>query len=530
MSRLRGLPVLIGFCAVLLVTLVAPPASAHAELLRSDPAAGAVLDTAPAEVRLTFSEAIAVVPDSLRAFGPAGAEISLEGTAVDAAAVVDLPDLGRGTWVVVWRVISEDGHPVAGALRFSVGGPSAGTVTPPVAAQDRALVLARGGLRALAYLGGLLVTGLVVFLVFVAPGTDPGRLRWVLRAAGPVASLAALLLVPVGQQRLNRWWGPGAADDWLAWSVLTAGLTAGLAVPRLPARVRRAAAAAALLAPASFALVGHSRATEPLPLVALADITHAVAGAAWLGGLVGLVVVLARPAADVGRAEVLARFSALAAASLLALAGTGVVLAWRILGSWAALTTGMYGRLLLVKLALVGVAAGVAAWNRWWLLPRARRPGAPPDEATGGAHRLLGRGVRVEAALVLGAVVVTAALVDRAPEKGTSVASGAVVEGHAPLADHHVGASVAPGRVGVNTLTLELVGVDGAPVRAVGPPSVRLRAGRLDLGEVVLVRAGAGRWTGRVDLPHPGRWELQVAARLSTYSSPVAVLVLDVPG
>jgi len=532
-------------CCVVVACLalaLAAPASAHAELVRTDPADGAVLATAPSEVRLTFNEPVQVVPDRVRLFGPGGEERELTGGAVDAVAVLGLPEqLARGTWIIAWRVVSQDGHPISGALAFSVSAPSAGTAAPPVDEGPGDLGSLRTGLQALTYLSALLAAGLVVFTVAVRPALHRAvRPRRLAATAGCVASAAALLLVPVtgainragGVADLVRgssWSGPHVADQWLAWALLTVGLAAGLLAPGGSRGRDRLGAVVVLLAPASFAFVGHSRATAPLALVVASDVTHAVAGAVWLGGLVGLALLLAAPGSPRDRAVAVSRFSGLAATTLTALGGTGALLAWRMLGSWSGLISTAYGRLLLVKLALVLTAAAIAGWNRWVLLPHVVERG----RRNAVASRLLARTLRAEALVVAAAVVVTGSLVNLAPRSSEPVAPvAAAVSGaqaHGQLGSQHVTAVLEPGQVGRNELTLEIADGSGATAATAELPDVTVRSGDLDLGDVEVTQVADGRFSGRVTIPRAGAWTLQVGLRVSTYATPVALLGVDVP-
>jgi copper transport protein len=529
-------------CAVVCLSLVvAGPASAHAELLRTDPADGAVLATAPSGVRLTFNEPVQVVREGLRIFGPDGEERELTGRAVDEVAVLELPErLERGTWIVAWRVVSQDGHPISGALTFSVGVPSAGTVAPSTEEGPGDLGSLRTGLQSMTYVSALLVAGLVVFAVVVRPASGrDARHRRLARIAGCAASTAALLLVPVTGVitraggtgdliRADSWSGPGASDQLLAWALLSLGLAVGLRAPAASRGRERLRALVVLLAPASFALVGHSQATGPFALVVVSDVTHAVAGAVWLGGLVGLALLLAGTGSPGDRATAVSRFSGLAAGTLAALAGTGALLAWRMVGSWSGLVASSYGRLLLVKLCLVLLAAAIAAWNRWVLVPWVVDPGRQATTASG----LLVRTLRAEALVVASAVVVTGALVNLAPESRDPVERAAVTGGpqaHGQLASYHVTAVLEPGRVGRNELVLEIVDATGAAAAGVAPPDVTVRSGGLDLGAAELVQLGDGRFGGVVAIPRSGPWTFQVSLRVSKYANPVALLGVDVP-
>ncbi len=100
-------------------------AAAHASLVMTSPAEGAVLQAAPQEFSLTFSEPVS--PLSLNLIGPDGSKRALSGFTLKdkTLAITAPPALARGTHVLSWRVVSEDGHPVGGSVVFSSGEPSA---------------------------------------------------------------------------------------------------------------------------------------------------------------------------------------------------------------------------------------------------------------------------------------------------------------------------------------------------------------------------------------------------------------------
>lgn len=104
-------------------------ALAHASLLRATPSDGAVLAAWPTQMALTFSEPVR--PLVLTLVGPGGSIQRVETIAPSDVLTIDLPEAAsaEGSHVLSWRVVSSDGHPVGGAVRFAVGAPSA---NPPV--------------------------------------------------------------------------------------------------------------------------------------------------------------------------------------------------------------------------------------------------------------------------------------------------------------------------------------------------------------------------------------------------------------
>ncbi len=309
------------------------------------------------------------------------------------------------------------------------------------------------------------------------------------------------------------------------------GLTAVVFPLDVPDRSQRAILlVAAALAAAAPAVAGHTRSYQPEVVLLVTDAVHLWAGATWLGGLVGLVLTLAlltgreRPAA-----ETLTRFSALAAGLLLAVAVTGSVQAWRILGSWSLLLDSTYGRLLLVKIGIVLVVVAVAAWNRFRLLPRVQRASAPSRRSA--AAGLVRRTVLAEALLLLSLLGVTGFLVNTSPHpEPVDAPTGQTGVQDGSLGELSVLAVMTPRQQGPNTVLVQLQDEQGEPVELQRDPVVELRSGDLDLGQVPVTHTDAGTYRAFVLLPRAGRWELQVSVRQSRFENPVTTLTFDVAG
>ncbi|MGW6539479.1 copper resistance CopC/CopD family protein [Streptomyces sp. NPDC055011] len=410
---------LLVLAAALLGVLLAgaAPASAHAALTGSDPKDGAVVATAPKEVGLTFSEQVAMSPDSIRVLDPSGRRadtgeiIDLCSGAVVKYGVALRAGLPDGTYTVAWQTVSADSHPIAGAFTFSIGAPSATSVALPEQAAGGGIVGALYGIaRYLSYAsfavlvgggafvllcwprgasvrpvqqtvvrGWLTLTGAtLVMLLLRGPYTGSGKLA----DAFDLTVLQAVLQTKTGAALTSRLLLLGAAALFVA-------VLFGAYARRTDPKERKDLAfglglggtvVAAGIA-GTWALAEHAS-TGIQPGIAMpVDILHLLAVAAWLGGLTTLLVALYR-APSVERSAV-ERFSRVAFASVAVLVATGIYQSWRQVGSWSALTGTRYGQLLLVKIGLMGVLVGIAWISRRWTRRLAERTaGAGPEAGT----------------------------------------------------------------------------------------------------------------------------------------------------
>ena len=544
-TRRGVLPVflLVLLLPVLVLVGSASPASAHATLIGTDPAEGAVLETAPEQVTFTFNESVIGNPAGIKVFDATGAVVPSSASVRDSQLVVALDEeVGEGTLVVVWRLVSADGHPIGGSLSFSVGAPSQVVDVPAAADADtetEAPVLL-GILRWLGYLGLLAAAGVAVFSVlFLPPGADASRarLRTAVRVAGAVAALGWWAAVPlIALYQLGR--SASALGDGATWSSLAPAeygvpaavvLGLGLAVTARRTLLVLVGSGIALAAPA---LTGHTRATTPAALVVGVDVLHLAAGAMWLGGLLALSLVIRDLAArdDTG-AVVLARFSTWGAGILGVLVAAGSVLAWRITGSWSALLDTGYGTLLLVKVLLVLAAFALAAWNRFALLPRLQA--APRRRERRDAATLVVRTTLAEAGVLVAVLLVTGFLVDRSPEVEVAVASPADAEAPAgetaQLDDISAEVTLDPLGVGPSTVTITMTDDSGEPAEGFEAPRISLSTTGVDLGEVSVLNQGPGTYSADVVLPTTGTWKVQVSLRTTEFDNPVRTVELVVP-
>ncbi|SFB38163.1 hypothetical protein SAMN05192575_109113 [Nocardioides alpinus] len=129
MSSIRTpLALVVAALAFVGANLVISPAQAHTDFIGSDPRDGARLDEVPRELRLEFSDEMdpGLSTVTLQVEGGDSTPLELQSGQsrnVLLAAMPTSPDPGEGTttsWEVAFRVVSRDGHPVAGTVRFVV--------------------------------------------------------------------------------------------------------------------------------------------------------------------------------------------------------------------------------------------------------------------------------------------------------------------------------------------------------------------------------------------------------------------------
>lgn len=266
----------------------------------------------------------------------------------------------------------------------------------------------------LLYLGVLVSVGLVFARLVFRRETE----RMHGRTARQASALALLALAAAGFGFLLR--GAAMAGDasgladpemlGLLWQnppgtqllLLGSGLLLVLAGMRAPGIGLWIAAIGGLLALWSFARIGHVPDAGPVWLEALL-VLHLAAAAFWIGILSPLRRLAGDPAELAAAAELGHRFGRIAAVTVPVLIVAGIVMAWRLLGDVAALTTTGYGLTLLAKIAGVAVLLGAAAHNKLRFVPAMRRGDAA-------AAARLRRSIAVEWLAVCAILLVTATL------------------------------------------------------------------------------------------------------------------------
>ena len=492
-----------------------------------------MLDTAPTHVTLTFSEPVEISLGAIRLFDGTGTSIDIsparhtdgKGQVVE----IDLPELANGSYVVDWRVVSSDSHPVHAAFTFQVGPESnlsaglldqiigssnTGTTASTGLTISRSLVTAAIAI----VFGGLLACGMgivpfgrrqrLVIGISAAIGAIAGLLAmplevgytagrgldvitdgsawsavfdttigvaWVVRAAG-IAITAAILLATYSRSRASWWTG-----------VLVVGLvTVGIA----------------------SAYGGHGASGRWHYLGVFITMLHVSSMAVWLGGLVLLIVSF-----DEIEREAVERFSNIALLSVASIVVTGAIQGLRQVGSIDGLTDTSYGKLLIWKVVAVAGVILLAAVARASTHGRLSLSTASVGAAGVGFDRSrLRRAISIESALAVVVVVVTSLLMAANPSQATaSTPFSATLTTDGYLAT----INVAPARVGSNEMHIYLSSPNSSLTQA-DAVTVTIQDPSRDVDPIKIdvAKAGAGHVINNATtFPYAATWRLVVTAR-----------------
>jgi copper transport protein len=538
-SRFRRLAAAGAAGLVLAVLAGVGQAAAHSELLSSDPQPGQVLDQAPEHITLTFNEHVEISLGAIRVFDGTGKSIAVSaarhpdgrGEIVE----IDLPKLTNGSYVVDWRVVSADSHPVHAAYTFQVGPDSnlaSGLLDQIISSSHTGraagigLAVSRSivtGAIAIVF-GGLLICGIGI----VPLGR---RQRFVIGGAAAVGAVAGLLALPLevgytaGRSLSvitdgSAWRAVWNTTIGLAWVVRAAGilLTAELLLAtrsRCRATWWQVTAIIGLVVVGTAsAYGGHGAAGRWHYMGVLLTMLHVSAMAVWLGGLAMLVISFG----SVDR-RAAARFSSIAIVAVATVVASGSVQALRQVGSLDALTGTSYGKLLIWKVIIVTAVLAVAAVARQSTHGRLILTSSVAGASVGAAsvddgfdRARLRRAVSIEALLAVGIVIVTSLLMAANPSlAASSTPFSATLTSGGYLAV----VEVAPARVGSNELHVFLSSPNSSldqpdavavtiqdPSRGVNPITINV------------LKAGGSHWiSNAATFPYAATWRLVVTTR-----------------
>jgi copper transport protein len=542
MTRRRwSLPLAILLGALAILVLPATSASAHAVLQQTAPVAGTVLDQLPGEVTLTFSEPVGLVADKVRVTGPDGQRADAGKPVVrDAELVIPLKPGGpKGTYLVSYRVISADSHPIGGGYSFSYGQVTATPGADPGAGvqTDVTVKNAMSVARFLGFAGLVLLVGPALILFALWPrrlsARDPGRLA--MAGAGVLALSTVLelyLQIPYTSGTSLFDLPSGAASQVLgtafgAAHLVRLGVVAAVALLLRPVIAGRAGKVdqtlliiLGLVGLATWPIAGHPS-TSPVPtLTVVADAAHLASMSIWLGGLVMLFGFLLRRANARELTAIVPVWSgwALFAITVLVLAGTAQALVE--IGTIDALTGTLYGQLVIAKVALLVIVMVVAAYSRritnTHFVPPEEEDEQPVVEER--ARKRLRTGVLIEVAIAVVILGVASVLVQTSPARSALAGDGPPGPFDSTVSTSllKLQVDISPATVGQNSIHLYALKPDGSGPQAVveWKATAALPAKGIEPLNVPTLPLSDDHSIGQVSLVSAGTWEFKFTVRV----------------
>ncbi len=498
------------------ILIPASQALAHGELLGSEPAASSVLAESPTQIVLHFNESIEPVFESIRILDSSGNEV------VDADAQRDstdhstvrapTPHLEDGTYVVVWRVTSADGHPVQGAFPFYVGAEKE-NVTSLVATYLHSYHADPSGSKVSAILRWIMFAGVIVLigsLMMCGMLAKPADLdqRSVIVIAG------AWLFAVFGSAVALIAYGPNATGTSLynlsllgdtmrtAFGQATAvrlGLLAATAMlfyfrrNRSPRSWWLGVIALSIPMAATFSLSGHPVVQHPAWFSVSLDIVHLLAVSAWIGGI-AILSLGGTLWYETQNGLVIRRFSRIALGAVLVVIITGVTQSWLMMDGLGSILSTNFGRTLLVKTTAVVVLVSLGALTRLTL----KRAGPVS------VKRILG----YELFIGLVVVAISALLVGTPPRQSQAAEPfTATLVRSSVIAD----VTITPTRVGQAELHL-IVTPPGGALEQVVSVSARMSLPERNIPNIPIeiFKIGPNHYAGIVDLAYSGTWDLEL--------------------
>jgi len=516
-------------------------ASAHASVLSTNPADLSTQPDSPAEVSVIFSETVSVNAGGLTVRNRDGVRVDENNNQVVDGTILRTqlqPNLADGTYIATYRVLSADGHPVSGSFIFGIGLDSVDFSATSSNTGDRPWEIFGSLARFLLYLAALSAAGMAFFLGFIHDqASDRWKLIPVVRIGSILAFFGAFGVV-MAQAALLTGRGATAVTDTtvlrdvlsqsLGWSLVL--LFVGLAAVHLSTDIQQFSIArplalyGGLAVTISFALWGHASELRPVAISVTADAVHATAAALWLGGVIGLAMVLGRRTATQldGSVAIVRRFSTMAMGSVIALVLAGVMLTLTGTNlSWHALLSTTWGRLVLLKIVLTMSIVALAAWNRRSLLPRLLEPTEDGDsDPRSHQWNLLRRTVRIEVFVIVAILAFTAILANITPAR-TAVGTTSNFSANQTVSTGSVQLLVGPAKIGVNSVHVQYLDKSNQAIDSALTLTIEFSLPSVDLPPISrqVVKIGPGHFVQQgPEFSLAGTWTVTLVIRTGDFS------------
>jgi len=470
---------------------------AHAVIESTEPAANSVVSKAPNSVSLNFDEPVDTALGWMRVFDSDGERVvtaKLGRGDGDDWVRVAMPELEDGGYLVVWRVMSADGHAVEGAFGFQIGESSLPVgnevVSTVVGSQGDDPLPGRvaGVGRYISYAALALLFGLFVLNIVSR------RLRLsIVGGVGAVSVLVVLLMT--GPNTLSGSFTDAFDVSLLAdtmntrsGTMMVARILFFVAIAIVGSRMpRRMLGLILVLLAGTFAAGGHSGSESPVAIAVLVTTVHVIAVSIWIGGIIAVLVGGATSNLESG----VQRFAKIMNFVLPAVVLSGVLTAARNLGGLSGLFDSTYGKITITKFLLV-VAMGVLA-----LIVRRKLQGSTQPKKV----------LAAEAAFGLAAFVLASVLAVTPPIS----ASGTVFQRTAVEAGLVANITVDPVGTGANEIHV-LFSPPGGALSRVGNVTIRYSLPERSVPnlDATVSEASPNHWIGVLNFPYTGIWKVEV--------------------
>ncbi|MBL8630708.1 MAG: CopD family protein [Rhodospirillaceae bacterium] len=519
----------------LIQTAFTQHAFAHAVLLGSTPKANEMVAAPPKELILNFNENVGpiffkVLDRSGKEVGAPG-EIKLDGNNLILPLGAELPN---GTYVLTYRVISADTHPVGATFGFSVGEPMADMSQMNASAEpaSTAWTWAVAANRWVLYAAMLLAAGSALFTLLVPTPASVTASTFSLGKGGAIAAAvtyvlavgfggAEMVLGGAGALFAGDTWArglqstltPSAAVGIPAMLVLLYAYAGGVEKPKVGALTVGAVAAVG-----SFLVTGHAATAPPVWMMATMVAIHLFCAAFWFGALYPLYkTTQVNDAAAAG--AVMHKFSVWAIYSVALIVLSGIVITWVQVQTPGNMLSTVYGNGLLRKLFLVAVILALAAYNKFVLTPALEKGDAA------GAQKIR-RTIRIEFGiyvLILGAAMTLTlttpprAIVDQSAAKAAMQMEG--FKTTLKTQDYSADLEVTPAKAGENMIMVTVKGNDGQ-VLTLADLEITAALPAAGIADVLIKGQNVGNGMWHVvfkEMIIPGDWTLKIDAFVTDF-------------
>ena len=509
----------------------ANPVEAHAGLKSSEPAAASVLEQSPEEIVLKFAEQVEISFGSIRLFDANSKLVVLPtpnygftDDVVDAKTVrVGVPNLEPGSYLVIWRVVSVDSHPVQGAFGFQIGsrGTNLTDLGVEILSNSSASVLVRGLMgiaRWLSFLGVMVLIGSMLLSTRII---GRSRIEIVIKSSWFVAVVGSILVL-VFQAPYAL--GNSLSDSVSVTSVrqvLETRLGTWLIIRAVILLLflliiwkrdlhqkpiwRMATTILSIVLFATFSISGHPGMRQFSALSIGTDIVHFLCVAVWMGGLVTIVLLGRKWQSE--SPKVIAWFSFNATIAMPIMVATGVAQAWRMMEGFQNLFSTTYGTVLSIKVIFVVIA--IAAGTKARQIFKGKTV-----ESEDLKKIKFSKTIVLESVIGLVVLAVTAVLVSVPPlSVNTSAPFAATLVQSNVIAD----ITITPARVGNAEMHIVFSPPGGTlePIESM-TARISLETGEIPPIPIDVKRIGVNHFQANLQVPRGGEWLLELIVKPAT--------------